>query len=192
MRFRAINHLIFAGVHLLTRPRYSTTVVVSGSTYYYASGYYYAQQGTQYVVVNPPPAAVVYAVPASTTVVYAGDKKYYYDGGTYYVLTDEKAQQPPPPTSSDSGSDSAQKSSSDSDKDGATINEVEMTEAPEEGKNFKVVEPPVGSTVPYLPDSAKEKKIDGKKYWVVGDAYYQAFVSGGDTIYMVVKKPENA
>ena len=192
MRFRTINHLIHAGVYLATRPRYSTTVVVSGSTYYYASGYYYVQEGTKYVVVNPPPNAVVYAVPASATVVYAGDKEYYYDGGTYYVVTKEKAQPPPPSMSSDSSSDSAQQSTSDSDKDGTTIKEVEMTEAPEEGENFKVVKAPAGSTVPYLPDDAKVKKIGDKKYWIVGDTYYQAFVSGGDTIYMVVEKPKNA
>ena len=48
---------------------------------------------------------------------------------------------------------------------------------------------PVGSTVPYLPDDAKEKKVDGEKYFIVGDTYYRAFVSGGDTIYMVVDDP---
>ena len=67
-----------------------------------------------------------------------------------------------------------------------------MTEAPEEGKNYEVVKAPIGSTVPYLPDEAKEKKIGDKKYWVLGETYYQAFVSGGDTIYMVVKEPKGA
>ena len=67
-----------------------------------------------------------------------------------------------------------------------------MSEAPEEGKNFEVVEPPEGSTVPYLPEGAKEKTVDGQKYQVVGDTYYKAFISGEDTIYMVMKKPENA
>jgi hypothetical protein len=54
------------------------------------------------------------------------------------------------------------------------------------------VDPPVGSTVPYLPEDAKEKTVDGQKYQVVGDTYYRAFVSDGETIYMVTEKPKAA
>jgi hypothetical protein len=152
------------------------------------------KSGTQYVIVAPPPGAVVYAVPASTTVVYSGETKYYYDGGTYYVLTDAKAEKPPPgtdePADSDSASQADASAKSDTGDETTTIKPVEMSEAPEEGKNYKTVAPPVGATVPYLPDDAKEKTIDGKKYWQQADTYYQAFVSGGDTIYMVVKNPK--
>ena len=50
----------------------------------------------------------------------------------------------------------------------------------------------MGSTVPYLPDEAKKQTIDGQQYFVFGDTYYKAFVSGEDTIYMVSEKPESA
>ena len=63
----------------------------------------------------------------------------------------------------------------------------------EEGEpNYKVVDPPAGVTVPYLPDDAKETKIDGDEYFVVGDTYYQEFSNGGKTIYMVVENPKAA
>jgi hypothetical protein len=56
-------------------------------------------------------------------------------------------------------------------------------------ENYEVVEPPVGVTVPYLPEEAKEQTIKGKKYFISEGTYYQAFSSGGETIYMVVESP---
>ena len=56
--------------------------------------------------------------------------------------------------------------------------------------NFEVVKPPVGATVPYLPDEADEEKIDGKKYFVYDGTYYRPFSSDGDTVYMVVENPK--
>ncbi len=36
---------------------------------------------------------------------------------------------------------------------------------------------------------AKEKTVDGSKYYVSGDAYYQQVSNGGKNIYMVVTDP---
>ena len=69
----------------------------------------------------------------------------------------------------------------------------ETMDAPEMTKdesNYEVVAPPVGATVPYLPDEAKEETIGGKKYFVHKGAYYRPFAGGGETIYMVVDDPK--
>jgi hypothetical protein len=57
-------------------------------------------------------------------------------------------------------------------------------------ENYEVVAPPIGATVPYLPDEADEKTINGKKYLVYEGAYYRPFSSDGDTVYMVVEDPK--
>ena len=59
----------------------------------------------------------------------------------------------------------------------------------EEDHNFEVVGPPVGATVPYLPEEANEETIGGKAHFVYGGTYYRAFASDGDTVYMVVEDP---
>ncbi len=59
----------------------------------------------------------------------------------------------------------------------------------EDDDNFEVVAPPVGATVPYLPDEANEETVGGKKYFVYDDTYYRAFASDGETVYMVVADP---
>ena len=56
--------------------------------------------------------------------------------------------------------------------------------------NYEVVTPPVGATVPYMPNEADEETIDGKKYLVYEGAYYRPFSSDGETVYMVVEKPK--
>ncbi len=63
-----------------------------------------------------------------------------------------------------------------------------MTER-EDGKNYEVVKAPVGATVPYLPEEAKEQRVKGKKYFRYEGTYYQPFSSQGETIYMVVENP---
>ena len=69
--------------------------------------------------------------------------------------------------------------------------EVELPSVPvNDEQNYEVVRPPVGVTVPYLPDEAGEKTIGGKKYFVYEGTYYRPFVSEGETIYMVVEIPE--
>ena len=159
------------GVAVLTRPRYSTTVVVSGTRYYYWGGVYYVSSGTKYVVVKPPPTTVVYAVPTYTTVVYASTTPYYYSDGVYYVATSAPAERPEIP-------------------DDVVLEESEenppMTE---DDHNYEVVESPIGATVPYLPDEADEKKIDGKTYLIYEGTYYRPFVSDGETIYQVAEAP---
>jgi hypothetical protein len=169
------------GTYAATRPRYSTTVVVAGTPYYYHGGVYYVSSGTQYVVVAPPPGAVVYAVPAPTTVVYQSTNSYYYYNGTFYQPTDEPADRPegaaPPPE--DEGAYSIQ----------GTDEGPEMIES---DHNYKVVAPPIGATVPYLPEEADEVEVNGRTYYVFDGTYYQPFVSDGETIYMVVEDPSQA
>ena len=68
----------------------------------------------------------------------------------------------------------------------ATLDDVPMTD---EDYNYEVVGPPVGATVPYLPDEADEKRIAEKTYFVYDGTYYRPFASDGETIYMVVEDP---
>jgi len=170
---------------LSTRPRYSTTVVVTGTPYYYWGGVYYASSGSGYVVVAAPPGAVVYAVPTATTVVYVGSSPYYYYGGTYYVATTAPAQQPPPQATS-GGTASTGTISATKAKEASSEKTPTMTD---DGNNYKVVKPPIGATVPYLPEEAKEQTIKGRKYFHDQATYYQPFSSEGETIYMVVEDP---
>jgi hypothetical protein len=58
-----------------------------------------------------------------------------------------------------------------------------------DGYNYEVVAPPIGATVPYVPEGADEKTVDGKTYYVYESTYYRPFASEGDTIYMVVDDP---
>jgi hypothetical protein len=181
-RWRTVNHLLRLGAYYATRPRSSTTIVVSGSTYYYCGGVYYASSGAGYVVVSAPVGAVVHAVPTYTTVVYAGATPYYYSGGTYYVATSQPAPQPPPAETHVNVNVSVEAAG-----DGAEeFPEVPMTE---DEHNYEVVAPPVGATVPYLPDEADEETVGGKMYLVYDGTYYQPFQSEGETIYMVVEDP---
>jgi hypothetical protein len=160
------------GAYVATRPRYSTTVVVTGRTYYYYGGVYYVSSGSGYVVVYPPPGAVVYAVPSATTVVYSGTTAYYYYGGTYYVPSDQPAPQP--------------EATSKQDTEQETSDAPEMIES---DHTFEVVGPPIGATVPYLPEEAEEVEVSGRTYFVFEGTYYQPFASDGETIYMVVEDP---
>ena len=159
------------GVAVLTRPRYSTTVVVSGTRYYYWGGVYYVSSGSRYVIVKPPPTTVVYAVPTYTTVVYASTTPYYYADGVYYVATSAPADRPEIP-------------------DDVVLEESEENPPMiEDEHNYEVVESPIGATVPYLPDEAVEKKIDGRTYRIYEGTYYRPFVSDGETIYQVSEDP---
>ena len=153
------------------------------------------------MVVVPPPGAVVYAVPTVTTVVYVRERPYYYYNGTYYVVTDKPAEKP-----KDSGANVnvnvnvTTDSPSDEEEELQTITSTIQAEGGEEmelppmpaadEQNYEVVTPPVGATVPYLPESADQKTVDGKTYFVNEGTYYKAYASDGDTIYMVVEKPE--
>lgn len=195
-RFRTINHLIRVGAYVATRPRTYTTVVVSGSTYYYAGGVYYVSSGSGYVVVSSPPGAVVYAVPTHTTVVYVNETPYYYYGGTYYVVTSEPAPQPTVivensatsvketyPSYAHTGQASGEKN--------AGAASPELPPMTEDEESYKVVAPPTGATVPYLPDEADSETVNGKKYYVYEGTYYRPFSSEGDTVYMVVEDPRS-
>lgn len=61
----------------------------------------------------------------------------------------------------------------------------------EDEENYKVVAPPTGATVPYLPDEADSETVNGKKYFVYGGTYYRPFSSEGDTVYMLVENPHS-
>ncbi len=132
------------------------------------------QSGSEYVVVSAPPGAVVHALPAASTVVYVGSKPYYYIGGTYYAATTEPDPEPVA-----------------SDEDDAKEESVDMIEG-EGDENYKVVAAPVGATVPYLPEEATKKTVNGKEYFVHGGTYYKAFASDGETIFMVVENPKKS
>lgn len=203
-RFRTVNRLIRAGVYLATRPKYSTTVIVTGRTYYYAGGVYYVQQGSSYVVVSAPPGAVVYAVPTTTTVVYVGSTPYYYYGGTYYVATTQPAQTPEV-SEPNVNVNVTVSSAADGEAGEPGERTITSTVTTEDGKevdlppvplddeqNYEVVAPPVGATVSYLPDEAREETVGGKAYLVYEDTYYRPFASDGETIYMVVENPRGA
>ena len=183
-RYRAVTGLIRTGVYLATRPRYSTTVVVIGTTYYYAGGVYYAQRGSRYVVVVPPRGAVVYGVPTATTVVYVDHQPYYYYGGTYYIVSDKPAEKP------DVSDMNVNVNVTVTTEDGE---EAELPPVPlDDEQNYEVVGPPVGVTVPYLPESAHEETVGGKAYFVHEGTYYRPFASDGETIYQVVEDPNQA
>ena len=172
-------------------------MVVTGTTYYYYGGVYYVSSGSGYVVTSPPPGAVVYAVPAHTTIVYVDSTPYYYVNGTYYVATDAPAELPPtqdglplPPDLSDQQPPSSESSPGDSGAEAeAALAEVPMTD---EEYNYEVVEPPVGATVPYLPEEATETRVENKTYFTYDGTYYKPFASDGETIYMVVDDPTRA
>jgi hypothetical protein len=185
MRYRTANHLIRAGTYWATRPRYSTAVVVSGTSYYYWGGVYYVSSGTKYVVVSPPPTAVVYAIPVAATPVYAGSTVYYYYGGTYYTPTTKPADEPKGTETTVNVNVSTDASATETKPE--TMDTPEMTQ---DDSNYEVVTPPVGATVPYLPDEAKKETVGGKKYFVSKGTYYRPFVSDGETIYMIVKDPK--
>ena len=170
------------GAYYASVPKASTTVIVTGNTYYYVSGVYYVASGTGYVVVSAPPTAVVYAVPTSTMVVYSGTTPYYYYGGTYYVQTSAPAQQPKPADTNINVNVNVQSSANEQTQ----ASEIPMANDEE---NYEVVAPPVGITVPYLPDEATEQTVNGKKYYAYDSTYYRPFVNEGETIYMVVEDP---
>ena len=179
-RWRTVTGLFRLGVYMATRPRVHTTV--AGTSYYYSGGVYYVSSGSGYVVVAPPPGAVVYSVPTYTTVVYSGTDEYLYVNGTYYVPTTKPAEQPPPDATTTQSTSSESQSEDPSD--------IPMLE--NEGENYEVVASPAGATVPYLPEGADEKTVDGKRYYVFDGTYYQPFAGDGETIYMVVSDPTKA
>jgi len=183
-RWRTVTGFFRLGVYLAARPRVYTTVVVTGTSYYYSGGVYYVSSGSGYVVVAPPPGAVVYSVPTYTTVVYSGTTEYLYVNGTYYVPTTKPAEQPPP------GSVATQSASSESQADSEDPSDIPMLD--NEDENYEVTAAPVGATVPYLPEGADEKTVDGKRYFVFENTYYQPFAGDGETIYMVVSDPTTA
>ncbi len=74
--------------------------------------------------------------------------------------------------------------------------EIVLEDAPDipemiegDGHNYEVVGPPVGATVPYLPEDAEQKTIGGSTYFVFEGTYYRPFASDDETIYMVSEKP---
>ena len=54
---------------------------------------------------------------------------------------------------------------------------------------YKVIPPPIGSTVTTLPNGAQADNIKGVVYFHFGGAYYRPFYSGSSVIYEVVAKP---
>ena len=107
--------------------------------------------------------------------VYVSSQPYYYINGTYYVASDKQANLPEEnPEYKDKPEDAKQ-------------SDPEMIESDEH--TYEVVGPPVGATVPYLPEKAEKKNIGEKTHFVYEGTYYRAFASDGDTVYMVVDDP---
>ena len=178
-RWRTVTGLFVTGMYFATRPRVSTTVIVTGTSYYYTGGVFYVSSGSRYTVVGAPYGAVVYAVPTHTTVVYVGDAPYYYNGGTYYIESEKPAETPPPPP------DPATTTPSTGDSESESLSDVPMTD----DGSYEVIAPPVGATVPYLPDEVDEETVEGKKYFVYDGTYYRAFASDDEIVYMVIEDP---
>ncbi len=180
-RFRTINHLGRVGASIAVLPRTRTTVAVSGTTYHYAGGVFYAPRGSGYVVASAPLGAVVHAVPTHTTVVHVDSTPYYYYGGTYYVETTEPAPQPTVVVD-------------ESNSEGTEAGVAPPIEPPmtDNEQSYKVVAPPEGATVPYLPDEADVETVGIKKYYVYQGTYYRPFSSEGDTVYVVLKAPRHS
>ncbi len=121
-------------------------------------------------------------MPAPTTIIYSGQTAYYYYNGTYYVPTEVKAERPegaePPPPPPGEGEDPSY-----------SVQGEDGPEMIESDHNYEVVQAPIGATVTYLPEEASKVEIEGRTYHVNEETYYQTFVSGGETIYMVVADP---
>lgn len=179
-RWRAVTGAIKLGVYLATRPKRTQTVVVTGSTYYYSGGVFYVTSGTGYAVTSAPPGAVVYAVPTYTTVVYVGTTPYYYAGGTYYVVSTQPVPAPPP----------ADPNATQAATGGEDLGDVPMIE--DDDQTYEVVAPPVGASVPYVPEEAGEVTVAGKKYFVYDGTFYRPYASEDDTVYVVVEDPRAA
>ena len=60
---------------------------------------------------------------------------------------------------------------------------------PEGGESYELVAPPIGATVPYLPDDAKRTVVDGKTYYLHADTWYKPYIGDGDVIYQVIEDP---
>jgi hypothetical protein len=52
-----------------------------------------------------------------------------------------------------------------------------------------VIAPPVGATVPSLPEGTEERTVGKDTYFVYADTFYKPFYSGSDVVYMVVADP---
>jgi hypothetical protein len=124
-----------------------------------------------------------------------GSTPYYYYGGTYHVLTTAPAQKPPSeavsratPQATSGGTGSAGTYGAGKTKEESSEEAPPMIER-DDGKNYKVVKPPIGATVTYLPEEAKKETVKGKTYFNYEGTYYRPFSSEGETIYMVVENP---
>ncbi len=136
------------------------------------------------MVVTPPRGAVVYAIPLSSTPVIVDNSTYYYYGGTYYQPTEESAEIP-----EQYQSIATAKVSQDASGRDMQTQQMESPEMTSDDSNYQVISPPLGATVPYLPEDARKEVIDGKTYYVHNNTWYKPYSSEGDTIYRVVNKP---
>ena len=54
-------------------------------------------------------------------------------------------------------------------------------------KNYKVVTPPEGIIVTYLPDDAKTEYVGGTRYHVYAGVYYAPVLRGDTIVYRVIQ-----
>ncbi len=58
-----------------------------------------------------------------------------------------------------------------------------------EADGYKVVAPPVGATVTYLPEGHEVRYVSGAKYHAYASVYYRPVYRGTTVVYQVVKSP---
>ena len=57
---------------------------------------------------------------------------------------------------------------------------------------YEVVAPPVGASVPHVPEEAGEVTVAGKKSFVSDHTFYRPYASEDDTVQVVVEDPHAA
>jgi hypothetical protein len=55
---------------------------------------------------------------------------------------------------------------------------------------YEVIAPPVGATVPSLPEGAEKRDVEGNTYFFYTETFYKPFYSGSDVVYMVAADPK--
>ena len=68
--------------------------------------------------------------------------------------------------------------------------DVQPPKDDESDPTYDVVAPPIGATVPELPEGAEKETVSDQDYFVYADTWYKPFYSGTDVAYMVSENPE--
>ena len=181
-----------SGAVVTTLPEGAVQAVHGGETYHYWSGSWYIKGDKGYQVVMPPVGITATFLPKSAKKQTVDGTTYFVYAGIYYVakfvdgLTLYQVVAKP----------GAKRASADvieslpSDK--INVKEGDKTYYFVDGDWFADAKggytkaaAPVGASVPYLPDDAKQK--DG--YFVAKGVYYKTYSKDGVELYRVAEKP---